>query len=77
MSAAKPAVYDKIQLRNLQINLSNLAHVLVTLINGILATGNIPNKLKVSVVGLIYKKGNKKGLNNYRPIAILPTMLKK
>lgn len=42
----------------------------MSILNGILTTGNIPEKMKISVVRPIYKNGAKNDPVNYRPIAI-------
>lgn len=43
-----------------------LAHV----INFSLASGNFPSKLKLSCVSAVYKKGDNKRVENYRPISL-------
>lgn len=70
MSAHKPSGNDNIRLRDITVNFEKVAKVLLTIMNGILVTGQIPKGLKVSVVRPVYKKGSKKDLKNYRPIAI-------
>ena len=39
-----------------------------------MSTGMFPDRLKLSHIKAIYKKGDKKLINNYRPIAILNTL---
>lgn len=46
------------------------------LINQSFMEGAFPDALKISIVKPIYKKGDKCDLNNYRPIALLPTSAK-
>ena len=46
------------------------------LINDTLQKGIFPDSLKRAVIVPIYKKGNKKDLSNYRPIALLPVLSK-
>lgn len=74
MPITKPAGFDEIRFRDIKHNIGCLKRVLLAIINGMLSTGNIPSKLKVSIVRPIYKKGNKKDIANYRPIALLPAI---
>ena len=39
--------------------------------------GCYPDKLKIARVRPLYKKGDKQGIENYRPISILPSVSKK
>lgn len=48
--------------------------ILVHLINLSLFTGLFPDKLTIAVIKLIYKKGSKKLVDNYRPIALQPIL---
>lgn len=68
--------YDGISTKILKICKDELVHVLVFLINLSLQTGKFPEKLKVSIVKPLFKKGDKKDMSNYRPIAILPVISK-
>ena len=49
---------------------------LTYIINLCMSTGIFPDRLKLSHIKAIYKKGDKKLINNYRPIAILNTLSK-
>lgn len=49
---------------------------LCTLINKSIAEGIFPSILKNTIIKPIYKKGNIDDLNNYRPIALVPTISK-
>ena len=59
----------------LQIS-KNISPVLTKFINLIIESGEIPDALKHSIVRPIYKAGDHKEFNNYRPIAILPVIEK-
>nr|CAI5831125.1 unnamed protein product [Callosobruchus analis] len=41
------------------------------IINECFSTGLIPNKLKISKIIPLYKKGSKDDVSNYRPVALL------
>lgn len=71
MSTTKPAGYDQIRIRDIRLNYDSLKKVLLAILNGIFDTGTIPNEMKVSIIRPIHKKGNKKEVTNYRPIALL------
>ena len=49
-----------------------LAHIF----NQSLLTGTVPDNMKISKIVPLFKSGNKKILNNYRPISILPAFSK-
>lgn len=74
MSVKKPPGNDQIRLRDLTANFGHIKNVLLTILNGIFETGEIPPRLKSSIVRPLFKGGNKKDLNNYRPISILPAI---
>ena len=50
--------------------------VLTKLINEAIATNHFPDELKIARVSAIYKKDDKRILDNYRPISILPAISK-
>ena len=54
----------------------NIVNELVHLINLCLNKGFFPSALKIAVVKPIFKTGDKKQFNNYRPISILPYISK-
>ena len=41
-----------------------------------LALGSFPNACKIARVKLLFKKGSKTDLSNYRPISLMPLLLK-
>lgn len=49
-----------------------LAHVLSYIINGSFKYGIFPDRLKIALIKPLYKKGNPKNLDSYRPISLLP-----
>ena len=49
---------------------------LTTIINKSLETGQVPTNMKLAKVILIYKAKDKKILNNYRPVSLLPCISK-
>lgn len=71
MSIVKPAGYDQLKQLGIKVNYNNLKHVLRAVINEILETGIIPDNLDVVIVRPIYKKGGKREIGNYRPIALM------
>jgi hypothetical protein len=54
-----------------------LAPLLTHIFNLSLALGHLPNDWKIARVTPIYKgKGSKEDINNYRPISVIPTIVK-
>lgn len=62
--------YDSVCTSVLKACKEELAQVLAYLINLSLQTGTFPEKLKVTTVKPVYKKGEKSDLCNYRPITL-------
>ena len=54
----------------------HISHPLAEIFNKCMQQGNFPDKLKIAKIIPVYKKGNKKECQNYRPIAILPAISK-
>ena len=52
------------------------APVLTHIVNLSLQQGIFPNELKIARIIPLYKSGNKKSANNYRPISLLPSFSK-
>ena len=55
---------------------NEISKPLALIINQSLQTGIFPDLLKISKIKPVYKKGDKCCFNNYRPIALLPTISK-
>lgn len=72
ISIVKPAGYNRLRLRDIQMIFNKLKHVLLAIIYEVSGTGTITDKLNVAKVQTILKKkGSKKELSNYRPITLL------
>lgn len=54
----------------------NILIPLTHIINLTLETGEVPDKMKIAKVVPVFKSGDNKILNNYRPISILPVFSK-
>ena len=58
----------------LKIIINEITPSLTLIINQCLTTGIFPDKLKIGKIIPVYKKGNNKLIDNYRPISLLPTI---
>ena len=67
---------DDIPPKLLKLTSDAIARPLSFLINLTFQKGVFPNKLKIAKVTPVYKKGNKKEVNNYRQISVLPAFSK-
>jgi hypothetical protein len=68
--------YDEIPLKILEISLPFIISPLTYICNKSLSTGTFPTRLKYSQINPIFKKGNKAGMSNYRPISLLTAFTK-
>ena len=68
--------YDKISTRLLKISANYMSSPLSHIINNVISSGIFPQRLKYSIIILLYKKGDKTEPPNYRPIS-LPTSFSK
>ncbi|KAI8430992.1 hypothetical protein MSG28_001085 [Choristoneura fumiferana] len=67
---------DKVTNELLKGTLEELLPIITSLFNEILATGLIPLQWKISNIILIYKKGHKEDVGNYRPISLMSNIYK-
>lgn len=72
----KACGFDDICTEILKESRSELALILVYLINLSFKTGVFPDILKFSIVKPLHKKGNKSDLGNYRPITLISVLSK-
>lgn len=73
---SKSAGYDDINSDLLKSIALFIAEPLAYIINLSLEQGCFPDKLKLSIIKPLYKKGSKVDRNNYRPIALTPVLSK-
>ena len=76
LNVNKAAGYDDISYYFIELSSSVLTPVFSTLVNSAMTLGIFPEKLKLSKVIPLFKKGDKLDLNNYRPISILTCFTK-
>ena len=60
----------------IQKTIDGISIPITHIINQSLYSGLVPDKLKISKITPIFKSGNNKHFNNYRPISILPPISK-
>lgn len=70
------AGYDEVPMPVIKSAKDQLVKPLTHIINSSFITGIFPNKLKISKVKTVFKKGNTLDPSNYRPLSILPTFSK-
>ena len=68
--------YDEITTKFVKLSSPILIPALEKILNLSLSSGIYPSNLKTAKVIPIYKKGDSKSINNYRPISILSTLNK-
>ena len=68
--------HDFISTKLMKISMDKLASPLCHIFNLSLTTGIVPDNMKLAKVIPIYKSGQTKSFNNFRPISILPAFSK-
>jgi hypothetical protein len=76
LKAKNSSGYDGITSKILKVCASLLSHPLTNICNHTQFTGIFPNRLKISIIRSLYKKGDKTSMSNYRPISLLTTFSK-
>jgi hypothetical protein len=78
MSLSNSNCYDVYNINSVIVKSSSIyiSEVLCHLINNCFSTGYFPDKLKVTKVIPVFKKGERNSASNYRPISIVPTLSK-
>ena len=54
----------------------NLVKPITLIVNQMLTTGIFPDKLKITKIISLFKRGDKSIFSNYRPISLLPSIAK-
>ena len=65
---------DGISSELLKLVNDDISSCITLILNQSLTTGIFPDKLKIAKVTPVYKKYDKKLINNYRPISVLPVI---
>ena len=76
IDASKSCGHDNIMPRVVKYLPAELTVPLTYIIRLTFITGKIPVDLKTSIIAPVYKAGDNKQLNNYRPISLLPCFSK-
>ena len=76
-SSNKAAGFDDILTRIIKSVSFSIAIPLVTLFNLSFETGIFPDQLKIAKVIPLFKSDDKRIINNYRPISVLPVFFQK
>lgn len=76
MDVKKQPGIDKIRTIDLVKSIDVLSPIIAHMVNLSLHSGCVPIKMKCSIIKPIFKKGDHKSFQNYRPISILPVMEK-
>ena len=76
LKASTSEGYDNVSAKLLKQTVKEVATPLAHIVNLSLSHGIFPNDMKLAKIVPIFKNGNTKLFNNYRPISILPTFSK-
>ena len=69
--------WDQILSRVVKSTYQNFIVPITHVMNLSIINGVVPNELKVAKVVPIYKSGDRRLINNYRPVSVLPCFSKK
>jgi exonuclease III len=70
------AGYDKISTNFIRESDDRILNFIVDTVNKMFDAGEFPDSLKIAKIFPIFKDGDKRDANNYRPIAVLPILSK-
>ena len=76
LSPRKAVGIDKISSQLLRIAAPVIAPVVVRLINFSFSSGSFPSRWKTAKVSPLYKNGDSRDVQNFRPISVLPVLSK-
>ena len=76
LSPRKAAGIDKISSQLLRIAAPVIAPVVARLINFSFSSGSFPSRWKTAKVSPLYKNGDSRDVQNFRPISVLPVLSK-
>ena len=76
LKASSSEGYDNVSTKLLKQTVKEVATPLAHIVNLSLSHGIFPNDMKLAKIVPIFKNGNTKVFNNYRPISILPAFSK-
>ena len=76
LKSSKSSGSDEISPRIIKDCIHVIADPLCDIFNKSISQGIVPNKLKIAKVVPVYKKNDRKCIENYRPIALLPIFSK-
>lgn len=68
--------FDDIDVKIIKECCTEISPTLIFIINKLFAEGYFPKQLQIAKVIPIFKKGEKCNYNNYRPVSILPSIIK-
>ena len=76
LDISKATGLDGIGPKLLKISSGIITKSITYIVNNCIRSGKFPTSWKLAKVNPLYKGGAKDGINNYRPISILPTLSK-
>ena len=76
LDSRKATGLDGVSSRLIKAGAASLAYPLTSLFNLSLSTGEVPQQWKTSRVTPLFKEGSRTEVNNYRPISVLPVVMK-